>query len=55
MNCSNCNNTIKEDSKFCGKCGKEIKIIGESLVNKTENATIEESEENKLEKKIKDT
>lgn len=23
MNCKNCNNSISEDAKFCGKCGAE--------------------------------
>lgn len=23
MNCKNCNNTVPEDAKFCGKCGAE--------------------------------
>tara|TARA_B100000745_G_C20151287_1_gene394707 strand:- start:3079 stop:3633 length:555 start_codon:yes stop_codon:yes gene_type:complete len=24
MNCSNCGNTISEDTKFCGKCGQKL-------------------------------
>lgn len=55
MNCINCNNIIKENSKFCGKCGEEVKRIEELLENKIENIPIEESRGDKLEKKVKDT
>lgn len=55
MNCSKCNNAIKEGSRFCGKCGNEIKRIEEILENKTKNIPAEEIENNKLEKKVKNT
>ncbi len=32
MFCKNCNNKIKEESKFCSSCGTEVKIISESNV-----------------------
>ncbi len=55
MNCTNCNNIIKENSKFCGKCGEEVKRIEELLENKIKNIPIEESKDDKLEKKVKET
>lgn len=55
MNCSKCNNIINKDSKFCGKCGNKVKAIDEPSENKIENISIEESESDKLEKKVKDT
>jgi len=31
MKCENCNKEIKENSKFCSSCGKEVKKLGDRL------------------------
>lgn len=40
MNCSNCGNTLNENSKFCPKCGNPVSEIGTNANQQTGNMAV---------------